>query len=438
MRVLLVSLNRETFPTPVMPVGVLHIAANLRTAGHDVRFLDLCFSPVPAADLRATIADFKPGLIGFSLRNLENHVMTDYRSYLPEARDLIQTAMRSTTAPTVAGGASFSLFPCEATAYLKPTYGLAGEAEHTVVELVRRLETGEPVGDIPGLCQWRDGQVVDNRAEQITDFTQLPLPALDLFDRDAYRAAHATWGVETKRGCEFRCAFCAESAKHEHYRLREPRLVVDEMEAAVSLGLKRLSIVDGIFNHPADHAVAVCEEILRRGLKVRWSGGLTPVGLTAEILDIMKRAGYSDASLGLDAASTKMLRVYQKAFTADDALRAFKLLAQAGIPFITNVLLGGPGETMETIAETMSFLETIPQPRMVLFAMGIRIYPGTTLELLARADGWSEGDQGIAAPRYYFSSALPADAIDRIEQVCRTHDNWFTPRKEWELFRPRS
>ena len=86
-RVLLVSTNRERQPYPVVPNGLACVASALDAAGHRVRFLDLCFAPDPVASARSAAVDFKPDIIGVSVRNIDNSDAIALRHYTPEARN---------------------------------------------------------------------------------------------------------------------------------------------------------------------------------------------------------------------------------------------------------------------------------------------------------------------------------------------------------------
>jgi hypothetical protein len=88
-RVLLVSTNRERQPYPVVPNGLACVASALDAAGHRVRFLDLCFASDPVASARRAAVEFKPDIIGVSVRNIDNSDAIALRHYTPEARTIL-------------------------------------------------------------------------------------------------------------------------------------------------------------------------------------------------------------------------------------------------------------------------------------------------------------------------------------------------------------
>ena len=117
--------------------------------------------------------------------------------------------------------------------------------------------------------------------------------------------------VQTKRGCPFKCTYCIyPHLEGRRYRLRPPELVVEEIEkAATESKLRDFFFVDSVFNDPRSHALAICRELGRRRLPVRWSAFCNPTGFDAELAHAMKEGGCEGVEFGLDVASDKMLAV---------------------------------------------------------------------------------------------------------------------------------
>ncbi|HSR13004.1 MAG TPA: cobalamin-dependent protein, partial [Thermodesulfobacteriota bacterium] len=136
MRVLLISANTEMLPDPVAPLGPACVASALRKAGHDTRFLDLCFIENMEAAVRETVSDFRPDCIGVSLRNLDNVAFPDSVSYLPFYKKIAETCRRVSAAPVFLGGAGFTLMPGPILEYLGADGGIAGEGEESFPALL--------------------------------------------------------------------------------------------------------------------------------------------------------------------------------------------------------------------------------------------------------------------------------------------------------------
>lgn len=427
VKISIISVNRERIPDPLLPIGSATVAAVLRAEGHDVRILDLCHQHDPGSAIVSHLESWQPRLVGISLRQLENNQMIGHRSYLEEAKQVVEQVKSVLSCPIVLGGAAYSLFPRETLQFLDVPYGLAGEAEHCVAALVRCIQTGQPLSDVPGACYRAGHRVVANGSAKVHDFAGLPDPAYDLLDCRKYVDENAAIPIESKRGCDLACSFCPEAADREGARLKPVALIVDEIEQLTKqAGTNRLFFTDGVFHHPSDHAMALCREMIRRQADVRWFAGVNPVGLSRKTLEAMKEAGCVGVSLGLDAATDDMLRSYRKGFTQADIVRALADLRAAGMPFAIYMLFGGPGETLDSVRRSLDFLEAAAPDNTVFISMGIRVYRGTALERTARREGFVKPRQNMLLPVYYLSRPLDETLLDRLEERCQTRPRWFT------------
>src|SRR5213594_547213 len=145
MRVLLVSANQERSPDPVAPLGVCYVASAAAEAGHEVHVLDLCFSEDPPADVRAAVAAHRPEAIGTSLRNVDNCAYPDTVSYLPHYQRVVNACRATSRAPLVLGGSAFTTMPAFYLAALEVPYGVVGEGEVALPDLLARLASGRDV-----------------------------------------------------------------------------------------------------------------------------------------------------------------------------------------------------------------------------------------------------------------------------------------------------
>ncbi len=427
MKISIISVNRERIPDPVLPVGPAIVAASLRAEGHEVRILDLCHQQEPGSAIVSHLNSWQPHLVGISLRLLENNQMIGHRSYLEEAKRVVEQVKSVSSCPILLGGAGHSLFPGEVLQFLDVPYGLAGEAEDSVTALVRCIETGQRPSGVPGACYRAGRRVVVNSLAKVRNFDGLPSPAYDLVDCHKYVDQNAVLPIESKRGCDLACSFCPETVDRERARLKPATLTVDEIEQLTQqIGTNRLFFTDGVFHYPPEHAMALCREMIRRQLDVRWLAGVNPVGLSRKMLEAMKEAGCGGVALGLDAATDSMLKSYNKGFTEADIVRALADLRAVGMPFAIYLLFGGPGETLDSVRRSLDFLDAVAPDNTVFIGMGIRVYRGTPLERTARREGFIKPRQNILLPVYYLSRPLDESLLDRLEEYCQTHRGWFT------------
>ena len=427
-RVLLVSTNRERQPYPVVPNGLACVASALDSAGHDVRFADLCFATDPVASALSAARDFRPDVIGVSVRNIDNSDAIALRHYTPEAREVMGALRRAApTAKVIAGGAAFGVAPEALFRDLGVDYAVAGDGERASVALVNALHSGAPVEALPGLVRDRDGTVVFTPPGEDADLDSLPRPALHRWiDLARYQRHGATIPIQTKRGCVYKCVYCTyRNVEGWGYRTRDPELVADEIEELnAQAGVHHFDFVDSTFNSPPGHAMQVCEAIERRKLRVRLdTTNFTPATASTELLGAMRRAGFRTLGISAESASDAVLEKLQKGFTAAKVREVAERVERHGIRTLWIFLVGGPGETEQTVEETLAFARwRLERGDAVYTTVGLRIYPGTTLHRIAIAEGVVPAGSTLLDPTFYFSSSLQLEStVARLKRFAAGH-----------------
>jgi anaerobic magnesium-protoporphyrin IX monomethyl ester cyclase len=427
-RVLLVSTNRERAPQPVVPNGVACVASALAQAGHEVRVLDLCFVRDPIRAARDTARAFGPDVIGVSVRNIDNSDLLALRHYTPEAA-AVTGALRAAAphASVIAGGAAFGVAPAALSDALNVDWAVAGDGERATVALIGALAAGRDPGEVPGLVR-RDAQgtrLVPPGGEGSLD----ALPEMrmqDWIDIRAYQRHGATVPIQTKRGCVFKCVYCTYlNVEGWGYRLRDPESVADEIASLVrERGVRRFEFVDSTFNSPPRHAIAVCESIVRRGLRVHLdTTNFTPASATPELVAAMRPAGFRWLGITAESASDRVLARLDKGFDAERVRDVAERVERAGMKVLWIFLVGGPGETRETLDETLRFAAwRLSRGDAVYLTIGLRIYPGTTLQRIAADEGIIDASDPLLTPSFYFSPALDRDvAVARLREFASHH-----------------
>jgi anaerobic magnesium-protoporphyrin IX monomethyl ester cyclase len=423
VRVLLVHTNRERAPQPVMPLGLCLIASALDARGFRPRLLDLCFSRRPGSDVARAVYETKPDVIGLSVRNLDNGEYLSPRNYLPEIVETARACRECSQAPLVIGGPAVSIAPQVMLRLLGADFAVVGEGEQAMPDLAERLAKGQPTSDMPGvLCR--------NGASSPAPARVCDLDSLSLAEPGRWLdiGRYLRWGsplpVQSKRGCALKCIHCTYQAiEGTRYRLRSPEAVAQEMRnAARRWGVRRFEFVDSTFNHPPRHALALCEAIVRKPLRADlYTMGLNPAGTSGEMLRLMKRAGFTSVLCTPDSGSDRMLETLRKGFSVEHVARTTAWAQEAGLAILWSFLFGGPGETEQTVRETVRFIETAlgPQDR-ILCTVGLRVYPNTELERVARAHGAIPTDADLVTPVFYCSPhILPARILELLDGSAR-------------------
>jgi len=422
MKVLLISPNIEYLPDPIFPLGLAYVAAALKDRGDDYQILDLCFADDVKAALAAHIKAYGPDLVGLSLRNLDNVSYPNYLSYLPFYREVVNTIRQHTDSRVLVGGSAFSLMPQEIFDYLDVDFGIVGEGEAALIKLLNDMERADQRGESLKRCIIRDCDV-----GVIQRLDEFPVPDRSQIDNAAYLKRGGMGNIQTKRGCPFNCIYCTYPIiEGRQVRLRSPKHICDEIESLMAMGIKHLFIVDNEFNYPVEHAQFVCHEIIRRGLKIKWSGYANPKFIQPKLVELMRDSGCTGIEFGSDAANPFMLNRMGKAFTLEEMIRASEICHQFDLSFCHSLLIGGPGESMQTVQQTLEAIVAMA-PTAVVCMVGIRIFPGTRLYQIALEEGILRPDEDLLAPFFYLSPDIAPDILAFMQQFAKEHPTWIFP-----------
>jgi 23S rRNA (cytosine1962-C5)-methyltransferase len=376
MRVLLVSANRETLPSPVVPLGVLAVAGALRDA-HEVRVLDLCFEADPAGAVGRAAAAFRPEVVGLGIRNLHTNAYDGTDALLGEYGALVAAVRAATGAPLVLGGSGFSLRPEGLLARYGAEHGVAGEGERAMRGIVDALARGErparlvraapaPLGPGGVVALARrpgeggGGAGAHEPGRRGDDLDLLPPPARDLVD-PRYYELDGTDNVQTKRGCAFQCAYCDyPDLEGRKVRARDPEAVADEVLARSRVpGVDYVFFVDSVFNVPRSHALAVCRALERRGAPLPWVCYGSPAAFDDELVAAMARARCAGVEIGSDGGTEASLARLRKPFGLAHVRRARELFLAHGLLDCHTFVLGAFDESPAEVDEALAFVDEL-------------------------------------------------------------------------------
>jgi radical SAM superfamily enzyme YgiQ (UPF0313 family) len=323
---------------------------------------------------------------------------------LDQVRPLITQCRQATAAPIVVGGAGYSIFPVEALAYLGADWGIWGDGELAFPALLHRLEEGRDPANIPGV----QGPGLTEPCERKfpDDLDALPFADEEFWAQVKPETPELWLPLQTRRGCPHRCLYCSTpQIQGTTVRSRRPEEVVEHVRKMSRLGFRRFIFVDNSFNIPESYALELCQQLAAQGLPIEWRCIIYPQRLSEELVRAMKRAGCVEASLGFESGCDEILARLKKRFTTEDVRQGAALLAQHGIRRWGFLLLGGPGETRQTVEKSLTFCEALKlEARRI--TVGIRIYPGTELARLALDEGLIEGAESLLFPRFYLVPEL--------------------------------
>ncbi|WP_028580079.1 lipid biosynthesis B12-binding/radical SAM protein [Desulfogranum japonicum] len=421
MKILLLSPNRVITPYPVYPIGLDYVAGSIPT-GHEVRVADLNVTSLAALD--CLLADFAPDIIGISCRNLDNTEVANSRSFIQEYTDLVSRLRSRSDAIIVIGGSGFSIMPRQMLSELGADYGMVGEGERFGL-LVEAIAAGKPPAEtIPGIIgQQTDDQIttpVPWHGEQTRNFSKSSEHA------GFYLEKGGMLNLQSKRGCSFKCIYCSypaiEGAVH---RLYVPETVAETALRLQEAGAKYLFITDSAFNSDIQHSLAVARAFKEVGVTIPWGGFFAPVKLPQDYFSTLAECGLSHVEFGTESLSNTVLKSYRKPFRVSDVFTAHAQARDARLHVAHYFLLGGPGETMETLAESLDNAEQL-EKTVFFFFTGMRIYPQTALYDIALQEGLITDTTDLLVPVFYHNPNIPDyQAIeDLVKERAAGRINW--------------
>ncbi|MFZ5569811.1 MAG: B12-binding domain-containing radical SAM protein [Thermodesulfobacteriota bacterium] len=371
MRFLLVNPHYPISEGPSPPLGLAFIAAALEAAGIEVRILDLVVTPYSRELLESELNSFRPQVIGATAVTM---TVDNALRVLGDARELDADIL------TVMGGPHVT-FCAEATMERFPFIDLVvlGEGEKTVAELMRAARNGRNFQEVAGVVCRNGNRLVRTPArEALLDVDSLNAPARHLLSLGRYRALGMPISMTTSRGCPHQCIFCVgRKMVGAKVRYRGAQSVVDELEYLGSLGFPQINIADDLFTANKKHCIGICDEILRRNLKIKWSSFARVDTVSPEVLGKMHAAGCDSVSFGVETANAGILKTIRKGITTDQVIAAVRMCNDAGIQPSASFILGLPGETPETIEETVSFGKKLREMGVIYGFHLLAPFPGT-------------------------------------------------------------
>jgi radical SAM superfamily enzyme YgiQ (UPF0313 family) len=207
--------------------------------------------------------------------------------------------------------------------------------------------------------------------------------------------------VQTRRGCPLGCTYCSTSLiEGEAIRSRSPGQIVKWLRSLRKTGCRNFNFVDNMFNLPSAYAKDLCRQVIEADLDLDSWCLIYPKWIDKELVELMRLAGCRHISFGFESGSDGMLRSLNKLFDKDEVRSISQMFAEAGIERMGFLLLGGPGETKDTIEESLSFADSLHLEALKV-TTGLRIYPQTPLAKTALTDGLIRADDNLLFPRFY-------------------------------------
>jgi len=341
---------RAAIPTiPLLSLATL--ASPLIKDGHEVEILNLPLSTKPDVDLKRKLESFSPTDVGITFTT----------PLFPEAAEISRAIKNYDPAiRVIGGGAHASALPSESLRDSELDIVAVGEGDVTLPEII----SSEDISSIEGIYYKNNGEIKSTSSRAlIKDINNLLFPSWELYDLKKYHSPRLTsrknpvGPIETSRGCVYGCTYCNKDIFGRRFRTKSAERVVSEIEYMLDVGFKEIHIWEDNFTIDLDRAKKICDLIVERGLDFPWNmfTGIRVDRIDREFFEKAYNAGCYSVSFGVESGNQKLLDNIKKGITLDQIRAAFKMAKDVGMETIGFFMIALPGETIETMEETIEF-----------------------------------------------------------------------------------
>jgi len=390
-------------------LGLSYLGSCIEHSGFDCEIFDAHFNGWSENELLARITNYQPDVVGITAMTHE----------IIPAASIAKSIKKEFGIPIIIGGCHVTALP-ERTLIEFPVFdfGVYGEGEKTIVELLHYLHKRSPAPDLESInglvFRNEEGSVCVNEPRPFLtpkELDALPYPAFHHYyekNRHFLSGKHGSYVMITSRGCPYNCAFCMRVLGTK-VRRRSAENVCQEIEYALSTyNIHTISFIDDVFLFDSEDTRQLLHLMIESGIskRIRWGAQIRADSATPELIALAKKAGCSHLDMGVESGDNEILKKIGKGVTVARVKHAVRIIKKAGISLNTYFILGHPGETKSSLLRTVKLATELNTNEI---AVGCMVpYPGTRIFNMAQHDeggyrllnyDWSQYDK-------YFARAL--------------------------------
>jgi len=366
------------------PLSLCYIAAYLLKYAKQVDILDTAKLRLSIGEIKRKISEYNPDIIGF-------YTVTPFLNSVKLLVSEIKSAWPDIL--VIAGGPHFIGDSTGDIENSQLDIVAVGEGEQTTLEIIEGMEQSgisdfirNTAGNIRGIVYRRNNDIYKNPPrELINDIDTIPLPARQLLPPlHAYKVSAVQYkqlpstGVLTARGCPYKCIFCVCSTLKQKVRYHSVEYVMNEIDELIGqYGIRDVAFLDDVFTLDSKRTYRLCERLAKRKNKLTWSSTVRIGLVDKKMLKAMKDSGCWMVSAGVESGNQKILDKIKKQIKLEQAEELNNWCKEVGIMFHPNYIIGHPGETLETIDQTIDFAKKLNSHFPIFTIM--TPYPGTEL-----------------------------------------------------------
>lgn len=395
--------------SPQPPLGLAYIAAYAEKSGYTVAVMDCDAEGIGIDGFKACLNKWQPNAIGFS-------TTTPTITTVIEMAQIAKNWDKNVV--IIAGGAHATAMPLDTLERSNIDIIVRGEGEETIIRILRSFKGACKLDDIAGISYKHGSRIISNPdADLIKDIDKLPFPARHLLPARKYSASYylGSYGetyanIIATRGCPYQCTFCGQDIIFKHkVRIRSAESIIKEIQMVKDeYGIKLFSFEDSTFVAEPDLVRDICRQIVELKMGIRW-GAMGRANLADESLyREMKKAGCILLCYGAESGNQEILDRSRKKVTLKEIKDAVSLAKRIGIPVNTSFILGLPGETKESMRQTIRFALELDADYSS-FSLATP-YPGTEFYTIAQEEGTDLSDWSrFRLARYQEPLYVPKD-----------------------------
>lgn len=396
-------------------LGLMYIAACVeRYTDHQIEILDTQAEKMNYEEMKSEIRKRNPDIVGIQAMTF---TLVDVILTAKIVKELDKSI------PLILGGPHVNIYPEETISNSEIDFLVLGEGEYVFPDLINALSQRKDLSKIRGIVYKRNKKIINTgKREFITNLDAVPFPAYHLVPYQKYYSVLAKrtpiTTMMTSRGCPFKCIFCSRPQLGKIFRYRSAESVVDEMEQCARIGIKEIFLYDDTFTIKKQRVIDICNEILRRNLKIMWDIRSRVDTVDEKILKKLKLAGCERIHFGVEAGTQGILNILRKGITLQQAEKAFQWSREVGITTLAYFMIGNPTESRKQILETIKFSVKI-KPDYVHIAL-TTLFPATELyrrgleRKILKHDYWKEFAEN---PRTDFVPGIWEENLRREELI---------------------
>jgi len=396
------------------PLNLCYVASIAEKSGWEVQVIDAELEELNTGDILKRIYDFEPDLIG----------LTATTPFFRSVSELAQCIKQHFTIPIILGGAHASL--AREQAFLNVfDYLFIGECERHLADFLESFALGKHGEGIPGIMSRENGKIIYyGDSDRIENLDHIPWPARHLIPYKEYytgtlKGRKNCTSLPMSRGCPFKCVFCASDLYGNKVRRRSVNDVIREIDYVVNeLNIPHIYFMDDTLTLDRKYLLALCDEIGKHKLRFTFEGSTRANLWDEELVRRLRECGLIRVSFGLETTDPKVRKIIRKEVPLESYIEANRLNKKYEIETINSVMLGLPGETLESMKKTVDFLCKARDIQHATYGIAMP-YPGTEMYRMAQNNqyGLKLLSEDFADYQRYGSAVMEVNGIEPKELV---------------------